>query len=387
VRTGLEVVDASSAPVPGGELAVADPDPLAVASGTAAWLIATSAGGSVSHLLRTDDAGVSWSAQLAWQGSAIGSPGVTVFGPDRAAIALNIWGEARVNGQRVPPSRRQAEQAHLALAHTEDGGRSWAVAGVPDETTTLAFCFANPREARLLMASRSYGDAKPWRLARTGDGGATWTEDPLPPGVFTGVAFRDAAEGYLTPDPYATGDFCAYATTDGGHTWQAQPLRPPKGVGRRLRPVLLPPRFAGDGSALITLRASLASESVPKQPPAAGLYGYVRAPGDSGWSMPAKLPTVRSWSFPDVVTRGGDGRVWAASSHDLWWAEDISGPWQHTVVPLPAGICIGALAVSGNRMVWLATTARLGGRQVGTPGRLYRSDDGGTSWNPVTVRC
>ena len=141
--------------------------------------------------------------------------------------------------------------------------------------------------------------------------------------------------------------------------------------------------------SVMVIRADFGSEHAPI-PPAAGLYAYRLRPGEETWSAPVKLPSVRSWAEPDLAWYGRDGRLWAASGHDLWHSDDPAGPWTHLVVPLPGDACIATIGSSGGDTVWLATQPRsdAGPRSRGATGsRLYRTGDGGASWQQLTVRC
>jgi len=377
----VDLIEAASVPVPEGDLECWQ-SCLAVAAPAMAW-VAASAGETLTYLLRTDDVGATWAPQLAWHG---GPYRVTAFGPDQAVIQLSTWGEALVNGQPVPPSGRRAERAHAAVGHTVDGGRTWTMAGIPDETRCTGAYFTGPRDGWTVVGSY-FGE--PSSLAGTHDGGRTWTVRELPVAALRdGVAFRTATDGHLVAEPWVDG-LRVYATGDGGDSWREQPLRLPKGVRRRVRPLLSPPRYADDGSAVMVLRADFGSESAPI-PPAAGLYAYRLAPGAETWSAPVKLPTVRSGEDPDLASYHRDGRLWAASGHDLWRSDDLAGPWTRTVVPLPADACIAAIGSCREDTVWLATRPRQAAPprpRRGTGSRLYRSSDSGASWQEVTVRC
>jgi hypothetical protein len=58
---------------------------------------------------------------------------------------------------------------------------------------------------------------------------------------------------------------------------------------------------------------------------------------------------------PHVAVPGADGRIWAAAGHDLFVADDLVGPWQHRLVPLPAGQVITRLDPVGDGALWLTT--------------------------------
>ena len=115
------------------------------------------------------------------------------------------------------------------LARTVDGGETW---------TRLAIPGADELDLRMLVAFDAYeawvgsagpGDAS--RLFHTDDGGDTWTERLVnedPEGFWDGLAFWDRERGILVGDPTtdpATGERCMtiLVTDDGGATWSRVP--------------------------------------------------------------------------------------------------------------------------------------------------------------------
>jgi hypothetical protein len=83
-----------------------------------------------------------------------------------------------------------------------------------------------------------------------------------------------------------------------------------------------------------------------------------------------------------VAAPGPDGRIWAASGHDLFVAADPAGPWQHRPVPLPAGQVITRLTPVADGVLWL-TTRVFPGIVAVSGGQLYPSADDGAYWNRV----
>jgi photosystem II stability/assembly factor-like uncharacterized protein len=107
---------------------------------------------------------------------------------------------------------------HSAVDLSLDGGQTWeAVSEVavdyPESQVHRTFC----RFLSFLDAETGWA-ASNFQLTATSDGGASWTDLPLPEGVvdtISGVALRTPTEGYLLE---SEGGF--FVTQDGGQTWE-----------------------------------------------------------------------------------------------------------------------------------------------------------------------
>ncbi len=198
-------------------------------------------------------------------------------------------------------------------------------------------------------------------IAKTTDGGRHWVRQAksLSPdlGSFTSVAAVSAKVCW------AVGTFGIYKTTDGGKTWSR--------VARTLRPTPLVMNswssVATAGSQVVWLSSS--DGDIAKSTDAGRTWTrQLRArSGVDGVGAIACNGSKNAWlpidSVSDVYGRGvlvtADGATWQPVLSDLWyygWAELV------------------AVCSSSTSTVWL-------GRGDGT---VYRSGDGGATWQPAT---
>jgi hypothetical protein len=330
-------------------------------SATTGWVVTGGGTSPMSYLLHTEDAGASWTAQLAWPGTLLGR--LRAFGPGRAALALGLWPGAQING------RSGAAGQTVLLAGTHDAGATWTLGSPPDKHTAGAY-FLSPQQFWLRV--HVPGSAFTTDLARTCDGGATWERiggTGYPPMI--DVVFASPACGLLVEQDRHQADLLS-STSDGGQTWQRLTLTAPAGVPRSAETWLLPVPSPDPGT-LLTLRAVARSRKT-FGPGWEGVWAYTR--GGDDWAGPHGLPSAPASVGHDVLAAGPDGRFWAASGHDVWDAGDLAGPWRHRRVPLPPQETVADLCpVAGG--VWLMTGAGVGG------GELYRGDEDGYGWRRV----
>jgi hypothetical protein len=340
----------------------------AFASATTGWAVVGARTPPMSWLLRTEDAGVTWTCQLAWPGNPYGR--LRAFDTRRAALVVGLWPtySNEINGRSVAAG----EPFYAFLAGTENGGATWTLGSMPDRQGTRAH-FLTPRQIWLLISvTDSYPRSDP---ARTEDGGATWSRiegaGDLP---LIQVAFSSQTDGLLIAQDRHRADIL-YRTTDGGTTWTRQQLAPPPGVPKSAETWLFPVQGAEMGS-LLTLRA-VSRRQAAARPPWEGTFGYARI-GD-GWVGPQRLPMRPASVGNDLLALAPDGRLWGAFGHDVWVGDDLAGPWQHRRVPLPEEEHIDDICPVGDGVIWLTTSVGVAG------GALYRSADDGANWINLTV--
>lgn len=179
-----------------------------------AWALSIGPGAS-STIAKTTDGGASWR---------------TVFvndEPEGFYDCLSFWDAERgvLYGDSV--------DGELRVRTTSDGGETWTLAsGLPPAGegeggfAASGTCVATRGES---LAWIGTGNADPARVLRTTDGGATWTASvvPLIAGEAAGVAsvaFRDDQHGVALGGDIGDADAFAEAvarTSDGGATWTA----------------------------------------------------------------------------------------------------------------------------------------------------------------------
>jgi len=227
-------------------------------------------------------------------------------------------------------------------------------------------------------------------LMRSQDGGVTWQRvaglDGL--GVMT-MRFQSTNEGLLVATGERNRVDVLYRTADGGITWERVPLALPPGLPASAE-TLLDPVTRPDGGVLLMLSAKSHSDA-ERRPRWEGSYAYQRAGRNGsegrGWDGPYRLPLPAArLSPPHLAMPGPDGRVWVAAGRDIYVADDLAGPWQHRLVPLPDGQVITRLDPVADGVLWLTTRPfPTVGRVSG--GQLYRSPDDGANWTRVAVRA
>jgi hypothetical protein len=367
-------------------------------SPTTGWTVITrSTPRPMSWLLRTEDAGGTWTSQLAWPGNLYGR--LRAFDVHRAGLVLGLWPEVsnEINGQPLAVG----ESFHAFIASTEDGGATWTLGSGPDPQGTGVY-FLTTRQIWLqIHVSNLYPSSDPAQtedgvtwwiedtegprndLARTEDGGATWSRiDGVPWGQIEGtgdlptvqVAFSSVTDGLLIAADRLRADIL-YRTTDGGTTWTRQRLLPPPGLPARAETWLFPVLSPEVGN-LLTLRAVSRRESI-NRPRWEGTYGYART-GD-GWTTPYRLPMAPASLGHDLLVPGPDGRIWGASGRNVWVSDDLAGPWEHRRVPVPDDESVAEIFPVADGVLWLTTASGVSG------GGLYRSDDDGVHWTRLLI--
>jgi photosystem II stability/assembly factor-like uncharacterized protein len=341
-------------------------------------------------LLRTDDAGQTWTPRLSCP-TQIRT--LSAFGARGVGLVVGVAPTRdKVNGHGVGTGDYGS-----VMVGTEDAGSTWAV-GTPPRPKELTGIYHLLSARRLSALAAPIGHARR-HVVRTDDGGASWAAVPcLIDHPAVRVAFSSTSHGVLVAADRSAADVL-YATGDGGQTWTRVTLPPPPGVPASAE-ILLQPVIKPGAPALLVLKASPGRRS--RQGGWRGHYAYLQDGGMHKWSGPYRLPP--SQMGPDVpvtLVFGGDGRFWAAAGHDIWVASTLDGPWEHRPVPLPGVQMLGAtwdprlapvptetviadIAPVGGGVVWLTSTrgTALGGLPSG---QLYRSEDGGVRWTKLMV--
>jgi photosystem II stability/assembly factor-like uncharacterized protein len=109
---------------------------------------------------------------------------------------------------------------NCTILHTTDGGKNFSTVFTSKTANSLCWKISFP-SANVGYVSVQDAGGGPGTFAKTTDGGATWTEMPLPttkayPGI--GIGFITENIGWVGADNPA---LPVYMTTDGGQTWNA----------------------------------------------------------------------------------------------------------------------------------------------------------------------
>lgn len=131
-------------------------------------------------------------------------------------------------------SIRDGGQQHAAVILTEDGGQTWSVRHVSSGPDEWGWKITFPTPDVGYVAVQGFEPALA-KVLKTMDGGATWTELPVPPGTFfSGIAFLSEAVGWVGGD-FEPDRRPLAQTTDGGATWTVLPMPSDPTVVNRIR--------------------------------------------------------------------------------------------------------------------------------------------------------
>ncbi len=262
------------------------------------------------------------------------------------------------------------------VARTTDGGATWTIDSLPG-AASLDFRAIAPRNDRLAwVASAGPAENGQARILRTTDG-RSWTEQysTTHAGVFLdALAFWDDRHGIALSDPVG-GKLFLLVTDDGGATWSQVPTD--------AAPPVLPGEasFAASGTCLIAQGSSNvwiatgggARARVFRSTDRGRTWHVADTPIHAGDSASGIFSIAFSDDRHGVVV-GGDYTKPKAAFDNVAITDDGGATWRLARGPLPVAHLSAVSFVPGSR-----------GRQlvaVGLAGTA-RSDDGGESWRMV----
>jgi photosystem II stability/assembly factor-like uncharacterized protein len=328
-------------------------------SASQGWVLGLDGCGDCAALLQTTDGGVTWTAlppPPSLLGYYTGSP---VTGVTQVAFAN------AASGFLYGPE----------LLATSDGGRTWS----PESLPPVQSLVIGDGYAYALTAAAAGGPELLWRTAI---GTGTWTPLPVPSGpqpdnpallYASGSTLVLLQQGFMGPAPVSTaataGDL--WLSMDNGITWQARavPCVGPDGGGASVLSVAL-----GHPDAWL-LDCFDTEQSQQEQDTQHHLFGTV----DAGLSW-VQLPDPSRANEPSALADNGAGHAFLATEGD---SDTLLGTFD-------GGLQWSVLIASGGSFSgWsgpIFLTAQSGfvvGPTHNAPEHLYRTTDGGQSWQIV----
>lgn len=311
--------------------------------------------GGEGWIARTDDRGKQWQRQYEGSGTV-----AQLF----ALNAEQAWATLRMNGQVTGGS--------LKLLHTSDGGKSWRNAGeVPNDGFLH---FVTPEEG---LSGR----------AHTTDGGATWSELPVPEGIAGDPYYNTASYGWAVT--VRDGNMQIMHTADSGRTWTSS-------LSRQLETDITATiiRSGGTGDAWVELVGdtgmtqtsysllhtadggqtwrTVLNQSTAGGGPAPGVSAEEKAAGRNEGNAPGALYVV------DSQTAYMGGVCMACDEpNSVGWTQDGGQSWSSGSQRL-AGYGEQFLGFADASRGWLITN------DAQAPSALYVTEDGGRTWTQAT---
>ncbi|HYK92153.1 MAG TPA: hypothetical protein VE398_25550 [Acidobacteriota bacterium] len=258
----------------------------------------------------------------------------------------------------------------LDIAKTSDGGASWSIAPLsyPDLLPTLqdamagpaGICFVDPLHGWIDMAFA--GNSKPGKLLATKDGGRTWTWLSAP--VIAGdIYFVTTLDGWLNGGP----DSSLYVTHDGGESWRDVTLEPPPQVGAATGSTYYLPVFIDAQHGFTAVNYS-------------GIYGtppkfVIFATEDGG----------KTWEARRVLAEAGKPSIGSqipfCITDSVAFVPTGAGGPSAAVVGVPLGGEFKSdLVVSSTGMLEISFADRMHGWLLKADGDLLSTTDGGSTW-------
>jgi photosystem II stability/assembly factor-like uncharacterized protein len=328
-----------------------------------------------STLLRSLDGGQSWD-EITPPGldEALAIAGEGMPAMVKAAFSGENFGLAAIS---------QPNQA--LIYRTKDGGESWeeSVLIYEEEVQGIVSLATLGDDLAWLLVTRGLGAGNDWvDLYHSQDGGASWSylawssteADPygsIPSGgLKTGIAFNSPQKGWITGS--APIDFVyLFRSLDGGQTWQDYHLALPEGVA--VAGASSPPQFFDEQNGVLDAGVY----TITDQP---GLLFFWTQDGGDSW-QPAQVLEGRFTAIDWADRQHG----FAVEANDfnqtrLFATQDGGATWEAFPIELPV---VSRIEFITDQVGWAICGWKDAPGQ-GCAGELYRTLDGGQSWEIVT---
>jgi photosystem II stability/assembly factor-like uncharacterized protein len=365
------------------------------------WLV-----GPSGAIYATADGGLTWNAQNS--GTTIHLNVVHAVSPQEAWVLGEYQGYSDVIIFPEP----------AVLLHTTDGGVNWQSIALPPNAQFSEMAFAGSNGWLLGQACTPQPDTgycsggQTVDLLRTTDGGATWTLQQTDlPSIVHSLTFVDDMHGWLSASACALPDICifgVYRTTDGGATWSLSELGNPAFVGpTAFRDAMTGWLIEQDCIIAFTCSIGLPATHVLRTDDGGATWTPV-----GSFDLPSRLQTASAMMLHDGVLyltgygvalrSADDGQTWSIMQHpamtfdsnvvfvdrdtgyvisrgDLLRTGDAGRNWR-SVGLIPDGAQSSLRFITANLGF---TSSRSCIRNGDCTNTLWRTADGGPSWQPV----
>jgi photosystem II stability/assembly factor-like uncharacterized protein len=312
-------------------------------------------------IVRTNDGGVTWYNVTPPDLVEVGSTVQTFFlDKDHAWVQKPDFNNFPNNG---------------LLYHTTDGGLNWSISSTPFSGGDLSFVDNN---RGWMLADLGVGaGSNAVAVFQTNDAGATWTQtytnDPNLPeasdslplgGIKSDLVPFNMQTAWVGGVVYSPGTVYLYRTDDGGHTWSPVTLELPDsaenfelGVDRDQM------RFVPSQDGFLVVRMSGDSTQTAV---------YLTNNGGDTWTLtPTLIPEAGQSDFisaNEAIIYNGE---------QFYVTRDAARTWATVSPNIVFGDSFAAMDFVNLESGWIITVAE-------DQRALYRTQDGGASWLPVT---